>query len=298
MDCWWPRYRTGEQLVELMSPQKTITSTRQLPYLLGQRRVFSWLVAVKLSIAIGLIVSGSTFGQEPLGPEHRSADQSREDLDKLLRQNAREKWGSEVEKLRQLDQIETYPDDAILFLGSSSIRLWDGIAEDLAPLVPIRRGFGGAQSVDLAVFGPELLQAHRYSMLVVFVANDISGEDGKSDHSPDDVLTWMREVWQASQQHQPDAPLLVIEVTPTNRRRHVWELQRILNHRLRDWTLQEPNVYFLPTAEYFLDSQDQVRSELFVEDRLHLSRQGYQLWGSLIRRRIHELQSGVIHPQK
>ncbi len=298
MACWWPRYRTGEQPVELMSPQKTKTSTRQLPFLTGQRRVFSWLIGASISMAIGLIASGSTIGQDQLQSERRPLDQSRESSDKLLRQNSRVKWGAEIEKLRQLDEIETYPNDAVLFLGSSSIRLWDGIAEDLAPLVPIRRGFGGAQSVDMAVFGPELLQAHRYSALVVFVANDISGEEGKPDHSPDDVVAWLREVWEASQHHQPDAPLLVIEVTPTERRRHVWELQRALNHRLRDWTLQEPNVFFLPTAEYFLDAQDQVRSELFVEDRLHLSRQGYQLWGSLIRRRLGELQSGAIHSPK
>lgn len=277
-----------------MSPKRIPTSTRRLPCFAGQRRVFSWCLGVCVFISFFVNEPSTSSGQDlPPRAEPQATDDSRAVSDETLRQASREKWTVEIAKLRQLDEAETYPDNAVLFIGSSSIRLWNSIAEDVAPLVPIRRGFGGARSVDLAVFAPELLQAHRYAALVVFVANDISGEEGKADHRPEDVVAWLREVWQASRQHQPDAPLLLIEITPTASRRHVLEQQRDLNHRLRNWTLREPNVYFLPTAEYFLDAQDEVRSELFVEDRLHLSREGYRVWGSLIRRRLQELRTNT-----
>jgi lysophospholipase L1-like esterase len=262
------------------------------------RRDFSWVGSVFLSIAFAVclltLLSSAIVGQELNG--QTTSNTRGTPSDDVLRQASRDRWSQDVERLRLLDDSETYPDNAVLFIGSSSIRLWDNIQEDLAPIVPIRRGFGGAKSVDLAVFASELVQAHRYSALVVFVANDIAGEAGKVDQDPENVVAWLKEVWWVSLQHQPKAPLLLIEITPTASRRHVWKQQRELNHRLRNWTLQEPNVYFLPTAEYFLDAQDEVRNELFVEDRLHLSRAGYRVWGSLIRRRLQELLPDTIAP--
>jgi len=202
---------------------------------------------------------------------------------------SRERWGPEIERLLALDQRERYPPEAVLFVGSSSIRLWESIKDDVEPIIPIRRGFGGARSSDLAVFAPQLLAPHRYAALVIFVANDIPGEDDQVDHQPDQVVAWTAEVVDFSRRHQPHAPILLVEITPTIRRWHVWEQQRALNHRWRDFALTQPLVHFLPTAEYFLDSQCQVRGEYFVADQLHLNRAGYRLWGNLIRRRLQEL---------
>ena len=259
------------------------------------RRVFSCLVVAAAgllwTIALATLEPKIAGGQELSGQVERRGDQANGGVfEDPQREASRQRWAEEVSKLRALDELESYPDDAVLFFGSSSIRLWDTIAEDMAPMVPIRRGFGGAKSLDLAVFAPELIPSHRYSALVVFVANDIAGEEGKTDQNPDDVRNRLKEVWEVSRKHQPQAPLLLLEITPTDRRRHVWDQQRALNHCLRDWTLTEPNVYFLPTAEYFLDAEDQVRSEFFGEDRLHLSRAGYRQWGTLIRRRLQELR--------
>ncbi|MDP1562268.1 MAG: GDSL-type esterase/lipase family protein [Pirellulaceae bacterium] len=277
-----------------MAVQFSQTLTRRVFGFADQRRFFSWVGVVlsgsAVSVCLLTFLSSAVVGQERNGQTTSNALLT--PSDDLLRQASRERWSQDVERLRQLDDLETYPDNAVLFIGSSSIRLWDNIQEDLAPIIPIRRGFGGAKSVDLAVFSAELMQSHRYSALVVFVANDIAGEADKVGQDPEKVVAWLKEVWLVSRQHQPNAPLLLIEITPTASRRHVWEQQRELNHRLRNWTLQEPNVYFLPTAEYFLDAQDEVRHELFVEDRLHLNREGYRVWGSLIRRRLKELLPG------
>ncbi len=209
--------------------------------------------------------------------------------DSLLRQQSHERWQPEVQRLLQLDQTESYPDDAVLFIGSSSIRLWDTIADDMAPWVPIRRGFGGSKTLDVAVVAPQLIQSHQYAALVIFVANDISGEAENSDVDPEQVANWMLEILDVSRRHRPTAPIVIIEITPTARRWHVWDKQRRLNHRLRELALTQPHTYFLPTAEYFLTATGEVRSELFVADQLHLNAAGYELWSQLLRRRLDEL---------
>ena len=245
-----------------------------------------------------LTLTGSTFHGEPSSEKisQRRKISSVVELsgfttfdDAKLREESATKWEADIQKLERLDQVETYPDDAILVTGSSSVRLWDTIEEDLAPFRPIRRGFGGSKTVDLAVFGKLLIQPHRYAALVVFVANDVSGEDGKVDYDRPQVAGWAEEVVAISKAHQPTAPILWVEITPTEKRWHVREQQRDLNRMLREMALIESNFYFLSTAEYFLNREKMVRSELFVEDRLHLNREGYRLWGALIRRRLEEL---------
>jgi hypothetical protein len=53
------------------------------------------------------------------------------------------KWEKDIQKFDSLNQAEKYPDDAILFTGSSSITIWKTVGEDMAPYHAINRGFWG-----------------------------------------------------------------------------------------------------------------------------------------------------------
>lgn len=213
-------------------------------------------------------------------------DESADFLDSY-RAKATEKWEQAILALEQRNASEEDPADAILFIGSSSIRRWNSIALDMAPYRTIQRGYGGAKYSDLAVFAKRLIQPHRYRALVSFVGNDVSGKP--EDHTPQEVERLVRYLVGVSHEHQPDAPVLLIEVTPTEKRLDAWPRIREVNARLREIALSTPNTYFIATAGHFLDPTGHPRSELFVEDRLHLNSDGYQLWSHLIRRRLDEV---------
>lgn len=242
--------------------------------------------------------TGTGAGQQSVAQAPAAQDLGSEEATATLRQRSLEKWRADIDQLlltppATLDPTVEASDRSIVFYGSSSIRLWDSIATDVAPLMPTRRGFGGAKSLDLAVFATEVLTAQTYDGLVIFVANDISGEADQPEYSPDQVIGWLEEVVAVSRAWQPTAPILLVEVTPTPKRWEVWPRQLALNLRLREWTLNQPGLEFLATAEYFLDAQGQVREELFDADRLHLNSDGYRLWGRLIRRRVLEWSEPV-----
>lgn len=203
------------------------------------------------------------------------------------RAKATEKWEKAIGELEKRNASEENPAHSILFIGSSSIRRWDSIAVDMTPYCTIQRGYGGAKYSDLAVFAERLIQPHQYRALVSFVGNDVSGKP--EDHTPDEVERLVRYVVGVSHKHQPDAPVLLIEVTPTEKRLEVWPRIREVNARLREIALSTPNTYFIATAGHFLDPTGHPRSELFVDDRLHLNSDGYRLWSRLIRRRLDEV---------
>ena len=91
------------------------------------------------------------------------------------RDEAMKQWSHDIEALEQRDVHQRDPKDAILFIGSSSIRRWNSIETDMAPYQVVQRGYGGAKYSDLAVFSNRLIHPHKYSAVVVFVANDVQG---------------------------------------------------------------------------------------------------------------------------
>ncbi|MGI9468445.1 MAG: GDSL-type esterase/lipase family protein [Rubripirellula sp.] len=202
------------------------------------------------------------------------------------RKKAIGKWEKDIQKLEARDATESDPENAIMFIGSSSIRRWSDIAIDMAPFRTIQRGYGGAKYSDVAIFAKRLLHPHEYRALVIFVGNDVQGKP--EDHTPDQVEQLVRYIVSVSNSHQADAPVFLIEVTPTSKRYSAWPAIRKVNARLREIALSTPNTHFIATAEHYLDPDRKPRDELFVSDRLHLNEAGYDQWAALIRRRISE----------
>lgn len=207
-----------------------------------------------------------------------------EGLLQRYREPAMERWENDIRKLEARDARETEPENAILFVGSSSIRLWDSIDADMQPYAVIQRGYGGAKFTDLAVFAHRLITPHRYRALVLFVANDVTG--GDDDRSPREVEALLMHVFAISRKHQPDAPVFVIEITPTSSRWKVWPEIAAVNAALRARALQTPGLFFIPTAAHYLNDQARPRDHLFRDDRLHLNTDGYDLWAKRIKRRL------------
>lgn len=83
-------------------------------------------------------------------------------------------WEADIQKFEELDRTNTYPDDAVLFTGSSSIRIWNSIEEDMAPYPVIQRGFGGSRLSDFVVYTERIVYPHKSSAIVIMVWGTIS----------------------------------------------------------------------------------------------------------------------------
>jgi lysophospholipase L1-like esterase len=204
-----------------------------------------------------------------------------------FRDAAVKRWEKSMVEFDAQNAAESDPTDAVLFIGSSSIRRWESMTTDMSPYRTIRRGYGGAKFTDMAIFVDRVIQPHQYRALVMFVGNGVVGKP--EDHSPDLIEALARKIVAASHSHQPEAPVLLIEITPCGKRYDAWPKIRAVNARLREVSLSTPNAYFIPTAGHYLRPDGTPREELFVEDRLHLNETGYQLWATLIRKRLDDV---------
>ena len=196
-------------------------------------------------------------------------------------------WEKDIQKFEQLDNSEKYPDDAILFAGSSSIRLWTSLDKDMAPYHIIQRGYGGAKLSDFAVYASRIFDPHRCKAIVFFIANDITGSD--KDKEPAEVASLFRNVIRTIRKMHPATPVFWIAITPTASRWKVWPEIQKANALIKEICDNQKNTYFIKTDFAFLNEKGVPNDELFRDDKLHLTEKGYAVWTEIIKKELNNV---------
>ena len=199
------------------------------------------------------------------------------------------KWENDIAKLERLDKSQDYSEDSILFIGSSSIRLWSSIKDDLNPYETIRRAYGGARYTDLIHFTKRLVSSHDIKAVGVFVANDITG--GINDLTPPEVLNLAKFVVKQIRSSHLDTPIFFIETTPTPKRWKAWPEISNANDLIMRYCNEKKGLFYISTRDYFIDKNGLPREDLFIKDRLHLNRNGYSVWGGIIKNNLNRILS-------
>ncbi len=196
-------------------------------------------------------------------------------------------WEPDIEKFEQLDISKYYPDDAIMFAGSSSIRLWSAINKDMLPYNVIQRGYGGAKLSDFVIYADRIIYPHISQAIVLFIGNDISGTD--TDKSPIEVSKLFRKTLYIIRRKFPDTPVFWIAITPTPARWSVWPEIKEANEMIRSVCEKHKFTYYIDTEKYFLNSSGLPNAGLFAEDRLHLNPDGYKIWAGIIKGELNKV---------
>jgi lysophospholipase L1-like esterase len=171
-----------------------------------------------------------------------------------------------------------------LFLGSSSIRLWTSLAQDMAPLPVIRRGFGGAQLDDLTYFAERLLKVPQPAAIVIFAgANDIIR---KTVNEPRQLLHRYQQLVAKLWQVAPGTPIYYIAITPAPHRWQLWPLSQAANRLIEKYSGTSELLHFIDTNQALLGPNGMPQRQFYSEDEIHLSEQGYAVWREIIRTRL------------
>jgi lysophospholipase L1-like esterase len=166
---------------------------------------------------------------------------------------------------------------AVVFYGSSSIRLWDTLEEDFPGIPVVNAGFGGSTLTACAWFFDRLVVPLRPRSLVVYAGDNDLG-DGK--HSRDVVASYHALIGQVDQRLGP-IPFGFVSIKPSPARHQLLEQIRQTNQHIQLALEQRPNSYFINVFDAMLDN-GVPRADLFAEDGLHLNAAGYQLWREIL----------------
>ena len=201
-----------------------------------------------------------------------------------------QKWEVDISKLENLDNYEKYSNNALLFIGSSSIRRWNTIKKDMNPYDAIKRGYGGAHYSDIIHFSKRLVKNHKPKAILIFVANDIKGNNkddlyskNLTDRTPIEVKRLFKFTISQIRSIHKEIPIIAIETTPTPSRWSAWEQISKANDLIMNFCSSKSNLHFIQTRDEFIGNNGLPIETFFVKDRLHLNDAGYSLWSKIIK---------------
>ena len=85
-------------------------------------------------------------------------------------------WEDEVSEIEARYEGE-YPQGDIVFYGSSSIRMWETMDKDLAPLEVLNHGFGGSSLNDAIYYADRLVFPFNPKAVVIYSGTNDMGSD-------------------------------------------------------------------------------------------------------------------------
>ena len=202
------------------------------------------------------------------------------------------KWADAIIAFEKLDAEQSPPKNAILFVGSSSIRFWD-LKASFPELDAINRGFGGSQMADSVFYVRQLVLKHDPRTVVVYAGdNDIA--KGKS---PERVFADFAEFVAILRKELPNAQIHYIAVKPSIKRWKLIDKIRFTNQLIKAYCETHNQLHFVDIGSGMLMEDGKPNPDMFVKDGLHLNKLGYESWTKKVLESL-ECESRELQPSQ
>lgn len=176
------------------------------------------------------------------------------------------------------------PEGSVLFVGSSSIRLWRSLADDFPKLTVLNRGFGGSEISDAIEHFDVLVKPHRPRLIVFYSGSNDLARGKSAAQVAEDYAAFCARVHETL----PQTRIVFLSIVAAPAR---WQLREKIDEANRAITLfcaADPRREFLDVNTVLLGADGAPRAELFAGDRLHLSTQGYVEWTRVVGPRLED----------
>lgn len=203
---------------------------------------------------------------------------------------AQTRWKSSLDAFAQADRDRLPQAGGVLFVGSSSIRLWNDLAQDFRrwPVV-INRGFGGSTMAECSLFVRELVTRYRPRHVLVYAGDN----DLAEGRTPLEVLDAFARFLTSVREDLPDTRISYISIKPSPLRAALLVRAREVNHMIEAYTRTQANTEFIDIYTPMMAADGRPRPELFLADRLHMNEAGYRLWHQVIASHMEAFERGA-----
>jgi lysophospholipase L1-like esterase len=189
-----------------------------------------------------------------------------------------ERFASEIAHFEASDKTNPPPRNAILFIGSSSIRKWTTLAQDFPTHQVINRGFGGSEIRDSVHYFDRIVAPY-HPRLIVFYAG---GNDINAGEWPERVFEDFKEFAGKVQSELPDTRLDYISIGISPSRWKDRGKVKEANRLIREYISQNKRMEFIDVYPSMLGPDGKPKPDIYVADNLHMNANGYAIWTSIV----------------
>lgn len=184
------------------------------------------------------------------------------------------RFEGEIQAFEAADRAHPPAPGGVVFVGSSSVRLWCALDRDFPAARVVNRGFGGSTSAEVVRYAPRIVLPYRPRTVVVYAGDN----DLAEGRTPADVQSAFRRLAAIVHAGVPEARLVILAVKPSPARVQLLAAVRATNALLAADVRRDPRATFVDVYTPMLGADGRPRGELFGGDGLHMNSAGYALW--------------------
>lgn len=182
---------------------------------------------------------------------------------------------NEIKAFRKQDSIQKPQDGMLLFIGSSSFRLWKDVKFDFNNSNILNRAFGGATLLDLIYFQNDVVLNYKPKKIFIYCGeNDVASSDKVT---PKMVFKRYKTFYKTLRKQFPETPIIFVSLKPAISRWHMKDRMIATNKLINGFMTNKKNAVFVDVWDAMLENGEP-KKDIFKEDNLHMNSKGYTIW--------------------
>jgi len=198
----------------------------------------------------------------------------------LIQAQQQPPFWNEIAAFKKQDSAHFPPKQAILFVGSSSFRMWSTVQDDFPGYKIINRGFGGSAFPDVTRYSGDIIFPYQPKQIVIYCGdNDLAASDTVSAGT---VFSRFVQLFSIIRKKMPDVHIVFVSIKPSPSRQMLMPKMEKANALIRKFLQDNPRTAFADVYHAMLTPRGEPVKELFLADNLHMNAKGYAIWKKII----------------
>jgi lysophospholipase L1-like esterase len=187
-------------------------------------------------------------------------------------------FAAEIAEFARADRLHFPRPGGVVFVGSSSIRMWPNLAADFPGVNVIQRGFGGSELSDVVYRAPQIVIPYRPRLVILYAGDN----DLANGRSPQDVLNRFESFVSVVHKASPSTRIAFVSIKPSWARVSLLDKMKEANGLVRHYIAHHQGLVYVDVFTPMLGAAGQPRMELLAPDSLHMNAAGYEIWRRLL----------------
>lgn len=184
-----------------------------------------------------------------------------------------------IQKFEAEDKANPPAKGGIVFIGASSFARWTNLAESFPDLKVVNRGFGGSELSEAVKYAPRVVVPHAPRIVVLYAGEN----DLNRGLTPAAIASDFEKFSQLIHASLPSTRIVVIGLKPSLLRWKLREGMQQTNAMIRTRCAADRQCTYVDPWPSMIGADGTPKAELFVEDGLHLTPEGYTVWTQMLR---------------
>lgn len=189
-------------------------------------------------------------------------------------------FAGEIAAFKKRDAVSFPPAKAILFVGSSSFRMWKDVQDYFPQHTIINRGFGGSALPDVIRYADDIIFPYQPKQIVIYCGeNDIAAADSITGKV---VLDRFKALFTMIRNKFSDVPVLFVSIKPSPSRWQMKDRMITANKLIKKYLKKQKLATYISVWKAMLGFDGKPMPDIFIGDNLHMNAKGYAIWKKII----------------